>query len=182
MIIRPSVAAAAVLMAVLVLSWKPLSAQQPPAAAPKSFKDNGNETISDEKTGLMWEKKTTAVGSGANLSDPRDVDNTYTWEYAMGDWIDRMNGRLITNVGDGGFAGYSDWRVPTMAELQTIVLNNPPRVDAMFGANAPAPYWSASRRGLGPAIPWYVFFGGDIPISVGQPFSFHVRAVRGGPR
>ena len=166
----------------LLVAWRPADAQPQPAAAQKLV-DNGNDTITDSQTGLMWEKKTTTVGSGPNLRDPRDVDNTYTWDDAMGDWIDRMNGRLITNVGDGGFAGYSDWRVPTMAEMQTILEpGNPPRINAMLGANAPAPYWSSSRRALGPSIPWYVFFGGDIPISVGQPFLFHVRAVRGGPR
>jgi hypothetical protein len=100
----------------------------------------------------------------------------------MGDWIDQMNGRLIANVGDGGFAGYSDWRVPTLSELSTIVQNNPTRVDAMFGPNAAEPYWSSSRRALGPAIAWYVVFGNQIPVTVGKPFTFHVRAVRGSRR
>lgn len=182
MMIRRNLFALAALAVALLVAWRPAVAQPQAPPAPKQLVDNG-ETITDAKTGLMWEKKSTAVGSGPNLSDPRDVDNTYTWEHAMGDWIDRMNGRLITNVGDGGFAGYSDWRVPTMAEMQTILEpGNPPRISAMFGANAPAPYWSSSRRALGPSIPWYVFFGGDIPISIGQPFLFHVRAVRGGPR
>ena len=42
----------------------------------------------------MWEKKTTTVGSGTSDTDIRDVDNNYTWEYAMHEWVDRMNGRL----------------------------------------------------------------------------------------
>src|SRR5262245_54850756 len=36
-------------------------------------------TIKDTCTGLQWEKKTTAVGSGANPADRHDVDNVYSW-------------------------------------------------------------------------------------------------------
>jgi hypothetical protein len=43
------------------------------------FVDNGDGTVTDNQTGLQWEKKTTAVGSVANLADPHDVDNAYTW-------------------------------------------------------------------------------------------------------
>jgi len=159
-----------------------------PAPSPAGrYVDNGDDTITDTQTGLMWEKKTTAVGSGTSNTDIRDVDNTYTWEYAMNDWIDRLNGRLIAFQNDGAFARHSDWRLPTMQELQTIVEPQAPgRINAAFGANAPATYWTASRRLFGqmlynsaaPPPPWYVTFGGEIPVYVGQPFNFHVRAVR----
>ena len=43
------------------------------------FVDNGDGTVTDQQTGLQWEKKTTAVGSGANAADLHDVDNRYTW-------------------------------------------------------------------------------------------------------
>src|SRR5262245_59765481 len=36
-------------------------------------------TIKDACTGLQWEKKTTAVGSGVNPADLHDVDNRYSW-------------------------------------------------------------------------------------------------------
>jgi hypothetical protein len=144
------------------------------------FVDNGNETISDSMTGLMWEKKTSAVGSGASTLDVRDVDNTYTWEYAMDDYLDRLNGRLIATAADKSFAQHNDWRLPTMEELQTIVEPaSPGRINPAFGANAAGHYWTSSRRLLGPSeVPWYISFGNDIPVYVGQPFRLHVRAVR----
>jgi hypothetical protein len=151
-----------------------------PAASGTRFVDNGNETITDTQTGLMWEKKTTALGSGQNLQDPRDVDNRYTWDAAMGDWLDRLNGRLIANATDGAFAGHTDWRIPTLAEIQSLVDTSvPSRINPMFGSNGQV-YWSSSRRLLGPGVPWYALFGAEIPVYVGQPLSFHVRAVRGG--
>jgi len=181
MMIRPIFSCAILLMATAIVASTPAGAQAP--AASSRLVDNGNETVTDSQTGLIWEKKTTTPGSGENVRDPRDVDNTYTWEYAVGDWIDKLNGRLIANVTDGAFAGYTDWRLPTLAELQTIVdMSAPGRINATFGPNAAAAYWSASRRELGPSIAWYVLFGNDIPVSVGVPFKFHVRAVRGGRR
>lgn len=56
-----------------------------------SFTDNGDGTITDNRTGLMWEK----------LSDDgsiHDKDTTYTWHNA-GTKITALNG-------GGGFAGY----------------------------------------------------------------------------
>jgi uncharacterized protein DUF1566 len=155
-----------------------------PATAGR-FADNGDDTVTDTQTGLMWEKKTTTFGSGTSDMDIRDVDNRYTWEYAMHDWIDRLNGRLIAFANDGAFAGHSDWRIPTMQELNTILDPQAPgRINAAFGANAPATYWTSSRRLLNASmgsgsVPWYITFGvGDIPVYVGQSFTFHVRAVR----
>ncbi len=149
------------------------------------FIDNGDETLTDTQTGLMWEKKTTTLGSGTSDSDIRDVDNRYTWEYATGDWLDRLNGRLIAFANDGAFARHSDWRIPTMPELNTIQDPQAPgRINAAFGANAPASYWTSSRRLLNAltgsaSVPWYINFGvTEIPVYVGKPFTFHVRAVR----
>lgn len=152
----------------------------PAPSAAGRFVDNGDETITDMMNMLMWEKKTTAVGSGTSMLDVRDVDNKFTWDYAMTDYLDRLNGRLIANATDGAFAKHNDWRLPTMQELQTIVEPQAPgRINAIFGPNATASYWTSSRRLLGPtAVPWYVGFGTDIPVYVGQPFSLHVRAVR----
>ena len=155
------------------------------AAQAGRFVDTGDETLTDTQTGLMWEKKTTTFGSGTSESDIRDVDNRYTWEYATRDWLDRLNGRLIAFANDGAFARHSDWRIPTMQELNTIVdAQAPGRINAAFGANAPSSYWTSSRRLLNAltgsaSVPWYINFGTtEIPIYVGQPFTFHVRAVR----
>ena len=71
-----------------------------------------------------------------------------------------------------------------MQELNTLVeAQAPGRINPAMGVNVPASYWTSSRRLFGPmfgstAVPWYVTFGGEIPVYVGQPFTFHVRAVR----
>lgn len=56
--------------------------------APRSFTDNGDGTITDHVTGLMWEKKEDRDGisatctteySAASCPNPHDADNTYAW-------------------------------------------------------------------------------------------------------
>jgi len=152
----------------------------PAPSQPGRWVDNGDETITDTMTGLMWEKKTTTVGSGTSVLDARDVDNKYTWEQAMTDYVDRLNGRLIADANGTAFARHTDWRIPTMQELQTIVEPSAPgRINPIFGPNVTSSYWTSSRRLLGPAaVPWYVNFGTDLPVYVGKPFELHVRAVR----
>lgn len=59
------------------------------------FVDNGDSTISDHATGLMWMQY--------------DSDSTMNWERALA-YAENME-----------FAGYSDWRLPDVKELQSIV-------------------------------------------------------------
>ncbi len=69
-----------------------------------SFADNGDDTITDTATGLMW----TRVDSG----DPGlygENDGALTWSDAL-------------NLAESSdFAGYDDWRLPNAKELQSIV-------------------------------------------------------------
>jgi len=56
------------------------------AQAASVFVDNGNGTITDVNTGLMWEKKRKRTSSpvvctntSGSCADPHDADNQYTW-------------------------------------------------------------------------------------------------------
>ncbi|MCK5642463.1 MAG: DUF1566 domain-containing protein, partial [Gammaproteobacteria bacterium] len=68
------------------------------------FKDNGDGTVTDKATGLMWMK----IDSG-KLKAGTAKDGTMDWRQAL-DWAENLE-----------YAGYSDWRLPNAKELHSIV-------------------------------------------------------------
>ena len=64
-----------------------------------SYTDNDDGTITDNNTGLMWEKKD-SLGGGADPDNAHDADNTYSWSSsgtdpdgtAFTDFLGELNG------------------------------------------------------------------------------------------
>ena len=126
-----------------------------------SYMDNGNGTITDNITGLMWQK-----------SDGGEM----TFENAA---------IYCTNLTLGG---YSDWRLPTGFELFCINSydNLNPALNTVYFTKTAAEYWWTSqvRADIETSV-WVVNAGGGIgahpkseTISAGGTKRFHVRAVR----
>jgi len=151
--------------------------------APLSYTDNGDGTITDNNTGLMWEK----LSMDGSV---HDVSNTYTWANAFAQHVATLNGT--------SFAGHTDWRVPNVKELQNIV----PAVSPAFNNNctsgctvltcscttSSSGYWSSTtvagqaRPGdpPGPTFAWFVLFDeGNVQGADKSEVNF-VRGVRGG--
>lgn len=98
------------------------------------FIDNGDGTISDLDTLLMWEKKD-SNDDWVNTTNIHDVDWLFTFasQFSSGGnyigpngevfipFLASLNG-LLFGSNRNGFAGYHDWHVPTCEELQTIRL------------------------------------------------------------
>jgi len=159
------------------------------AGLPITYVDNGDGTVSDENTGLTWEK----------LSDDgsiHDFDNAYSWPNAFAVKIAALNTPPC-------FAGHCDWRVPNRRELESILDFGftEPVVAPAFNTGCvpgcsvlacsctlPEPvlgvvmYWSSTTVVLQPTSAWVLDFKRG-----GSNFGFdktddheHVRAVRGG--
>jgi hypothetical protein len=173
------------------------------------FIDNGDGTVSDNETGLQWEKKT---GNQSDFRDcfltpcpdPHDVNNTYQWcldadlNFECDDATNPPNGGAFTDFlvklnTAPCFAGHCDWRLPTMgpdgdtAELETIVDlsaedcgNGSPCIDPIFDPTVTSFYWSASTIATDPSFAWGVKFSDGIVFNGTKGNTFYVRAVRAG--
>jgi hypothetical protein len=173
----------------------------PPQTGPR-FVDNGDGTICDHQTGLMWEMKDAEDGV-QDLANPHDVDNRYTWTSgadgdftnpdgtAFTDFLPRLNGEIAGSVPSEQLGGHSDWRLPTSAELQTILDLSfcSPCIDPVFGPTAapdfsmvtPTSYVSSTSSATDPNNVWFVyFFNGLVDNGIKSSNFTNVRAVRGG--
>jgi hypothetical protein len=118
------------------------------------FIDNGDGTVTDNQTGLMWEKK-----SAAGTGDVHDVNNSYTWSVSgspndatgslYSDFLQELNGLSLSGA-HPCFAGHCDWRIPTNGEMRSILSapypcgGGPLCIDeTTFGPTKSSGYWSS---------------------------------------
>jgi len=149
--------------------------------ATRSFTDNGNGTITDNKTGLMWEKL-------SNDGTVHDEDKAYTW-------LTAVTSKIATLNSGGGFAGHTDWRVPNVSELLTLVSYGAVNTAtySAFKTACPASctvltcsctqqadYWSSTTYGYVTWYAWIVYFGGGTTDGANKTGLHYVRAVRAG--
>ncbi len=155
------------------------------------YVDNGDKTVSDLDTGLMWQKTD-------NLSGVTDKDKAYAWtDTTDADESDPDGSAFTTFLAglndcesdDGGtvidgHAGYCDWRIPQIDELVTIIdcsFGNPCIDQSAFGqTNASAYYLSSTTLDRNTDIVWGISIGVTSVSTVNKDLPFSVRAVRGG--
>lgn len=82
-----------------------------PASTPDNqLIDNDNGTVTDSKTGLMWKQCLEGL-SGSDCGT--GSADSFTWQQAL------LQPGTVNDA--GGFAGYTDWRLPNIRELRSIV-------------------------------------------------------------
>ncbi len=142
------------------------------------FSDNGDGTVTDRATGLMWQKS----GSDKilkymnNYGKEKAYMDALTYEEAKA-YIDKLNSR--------NFAGHNDWRLPTFDELKSL-LTQEKQSNGLFNFNGlyinpifdkkQNWCWTSDNRASGGA--WLVYFdrGG---VGWGDSvLGYSVRAVR----
>ena len=158
------------------------------------YVDNGDGTVTDNTTGLMWEKKTGTVGT-PNPFDLHDVNNFYTWSvtpYYSPDgtlftvFLATLNLDASSSGSSTCFAYHCDWRIPTIVELQGILLTpypcgTSPCIDPTFGPTpSKSAYWSSSSLAGSPSSGWHVDFNDGYVSFNDRIYVFSARAVRGG--
>ena len=125
---------------------------------PVRYVDLGDGTVTDNRTGLMWQK---------------DDDE------GRREWADSASYCECLALG-----GHDDWRQPRIDELQTIIeysrIN--PAIDPAFLASSDNCYWSSSTSVTNPDRAWGVYFyNGEVSHYPKTGYTGNVRCVRNGP-
>jgi len=127
------------------------------------FIDNGDGTVSDACTGLMWQQDTADVSRDGQVNG----DDSATWQEAV---------QYCENL---DLAGQRDWRLPNRRELESLIDAGryEPAVDPTFLAET-SWYWSSTALARSPGSKWYVSFVIGEVGSIGRFTPMYVRAVR----
>lgn len=147
-----------------------------PDSAPDSrYQMNADGTVVDLKTGLMWMR--CALGQTWDSQGDACSGNaaTYVWQDALG--------AALKLDQSGGFAGYSDWRVPNYRELASIARYSchNPAINAKAFPNTPGmEFWTATPVSANYGSGWAVSFTTGQVGYLGFNNSFAVRLVRAG--
>jgi hypothetical protein len=141
---------------------QPFYGQDAQYAGPQpAYRDNGDGTVTDLNTGLMWQQ-----GDTQNDSD-------WNWQCAC-DYCDR----LVLPSG-----GYSDWRLPNRRELMSIALYGryDPNIDTTYFPHCHSCFYWSSSTNNNTSYAWAVNFDTGTVRYHYWAEHFYVRCVRGGP-
>jgi hypothetical protein len=111
------------------------------------FIDNGDGTITDRLTGLMWTGDANAPGSGGC-----SPGTAKTWQAAL-DYAACLNANSYLN--------YTDWRVPNKKELESLINAGATDTSAWLNSHGfinaqPSLYWSSSTYASNTASAWVI--------------------------
>src|SRR6185369_10873432 len=120
------------------------------------FTDNGNGTVTDKLTGLIWSKHANAPNRALPDTSVNNCPNAETNML----WQDALD--FITCLNANQHAGFSDWRLPNVNELESMVNLAAADSAAYLNANGfgfgpglsqvqPIPYWAATSNASDPA-------------------------------
>lgn len=109
--------------------------------------DSVNGTVTDTRTGLMWDQ------CAAELSG----SNCYPGAAQTDSWVNAL--ALAATKSAANYKGYSDWRLPNIHELLSLVLTSSvPAIDSVFPRTPAYPFWSGSPNVSNSNFAWAVDF------------------------
>jgi hypothetical protein len=119
---------------------------------------HGDEVVFDRTTALMWQQSSSS--------------QQMIYSLAL-EWINSLNKR--------SFAGFNDWRLPTLEEAMTLMKQSPTSaglyIDPVFNFKQRSWIWTSDRGEADSA--WYVNFNyGYSKLNRIKSGNNHVRAVR----
>jgi hypothetical protein len=132
------------------------------------FVDNGNGTVTHGRTGLVWKR----CAEGQNWSG-----STCTGDVSFANWADALKAAVSAST-----AGFSDWRLPNIKELESIVEDKcaSPSINGSIFPNTPLSIFRSASPSEEPIYAWVVNFLDGRAWRQRKVRSYQVRLVRGG--
>lgn len=134
------------------------------------FTDNGDQTMTDNLTGLIWTK------DGKTPCPAACTPGVYkTWQGALD---------YVTCVNSNNYLGKNDWRLPNINELSSLV-NWQQYTQAVwlngqgFSNVQSSSYWSSSNYADSTGYAWHSMRDGYVGYN-GKSYYYYVWPVRGG--
>lgn len=132
------------------------------------FSDNGDGTVMDRGSGLVWQK----CSCGMNALDCSGTAATRNWQEAL------LYCRNLSLAG-------KSWRLPSVNELGSIVdysRRDDPRINSAFFPNTVIGYYWTSTSYIGTRdLAWIIMFIGGISGVPSKSNAYYVRCVTDGP-
>lgn len=142
-----------------------------------AFIDNGDGTITDATTGLVWDK--CSIGQTWDNATP---PGTCTGATTLFNWAGAMSEAIVAN--GAGHRGRADWRLPNVTELESLikldVASGTMINDAVFPATLGSSFWTSTTAALNTGAGWVVYFSNGLPLPIGKTSLGPVRLVRSG--
>ena len=135
------------------------------------YRDLGDGTLMDIRTGLQWMR--CALGQRWNGRTCAGDAGSWTWN--------NLNDQ-VRGINKQGYGGHTDWRVPTIDELKTLIVEDArPAIDLEAFPETPCRwFWSSTPYAYSSSSAWGVHFDPGYVYSGGRASASYVRLVRGG--
>ena len=146
---------------------------RPQSTPTERFSLNPNGSVLDKQTGLTWMR--CALGQTWDAGTCAGTSARFAWQDT--DWAkDTLN--------LDGYAGHTDWRIPLVPELASIVelgcidhrIN-----DTVFPKTPPGPFWSRTEKPKTENYAYTLDFGAGGATAKLKTTPGALRLVRGGP-
>lgn len=138
-----------------------------PVAKIATYAENGNGTVTDVSTKLVWQKCSRGQVNDSSCSGSATAAN---WAAALS-YCQTLP-----------LAGYN-WRLPSVSEMNSLIdrtTANPAIQGTYFPATATGNYWTSTTDPSTPASAWFYVFAQGRVQSAAKTFSYNVRCVATG--
>ena len=104
---------------------------------PNYTRYSNHKVVVDNVTSLMWQDDEEAKTVTKVWTSPS--------KYDMGDYNNTSGDTAVTYCENLDLAGHSDWRLPTLYELKTLMSKYENEIESIFENNVNGHYWSSTK-------------------------------------